>query len=141
MGTAFRIFFVNADNTVRRVSLARFNRLFLGESDEAFPEYAGQRVRYLLLFLETEGRRPLRVIRADFAYVQFNTQGRRDMAAADAEIRLLMSAMPTSGPQRTGIIEAGHEFLQRQVAHELRWEPTPEIANAVRALVFGPGER
>ena len=58
MGIGLRVFFVlNESDRLQRISLKRFDGLW-GDSKERFPEYAGQSMRYALVILETQNRKP-----------------------------------------------------------------------------------
>ena len=61
MGLSFRVFFFDDDDSMHRISLARYERLFRGE--ERLSQYAGKRVRCAMAVVEVEGRTPVSIAR------------------------------------------------------------------------------
>jgi hypothetical protein len=51
MGLATRIFIVNDDDTLKRMPMKRYHRLFKRDPEEQFLEYADIRIRYVLVVL------------------------------------------------------------------------------------------
>ena len=78
MGTGFRIFIVNDDDSLRRLSLAKFERLRRRDPEERLPEYAGKRVRYALVVMEVENRKPVGINLIQYGYLPFDSEGRFD---------------------------------------------------------------
>jgi hypothetical protein len=134
-----RVFLVHDDDTLRRVSQAQIARLRHDGADERLPEYAGQRVRYALLFVETEARRPVDVVHEEFGYLYFAEDGRLDFERQNRGAALAMRATgllsDESGPE--GVVGAGERFAKKRYQHEFKWEPTPEIREAIRKAIFG----
>ena len=52
MGLAVRVFLVEDDGYLRRLPLARYERLLRGEAEGFFPQYAGKRVRYAFVVVD-----------------------------------------------------------------------------------------
>ena len=52
-----RIFLVHKDDSLKRLSIDRFDRLRRGDPNARLPQYASQKIRYALVFLETKDRR------------------------------------------------------------------------------------
>ena len=68
MGLSIRIFIVEDDDTIKRLPLARYERLLKRDPDERLLEYAGKRVRYALIVVDLVNRRPIEVVRDEYAY-------------------------------------------------------------------------
>lgn len=64
-GLSIRIFKVNEDDTLWRLPINRFNQLVSRDTDERLPEYAGKRLRYALIVIELENRKPVGMLRTD----------------------------------------------------------------------------
>lgn len=69
MGLSIRIFIVEDDDTIKRLPLARYERLFTRDSDERLSEYAGQRVRYALIVVDLVNRRPVEIVKDEFGFL------------------------------------------------------------------------
>ena len=63
MGLSIRIFIVEDDDTIKRLPLARYERLLKGDPDVRLSEYAGKRVRYALIVVDLVNRRPIEVVK------------------------------------------------------------------------------
>lgn len=143
MGVTVRVFFIDDKDQVRRIPLKRFYRLVLShDTSETFPEYAGQRIRYVSVTLEVEGREPLAVGRVDYDFLQFDGEGRRDQAERMRKLQLAVDMICLPEPNSGGpVIDARRQFNQRRYAHEFRWQPTPEIEAAIVQAIFGKKDR
>jgi hypothetical protein len=63
MGLGTRIFIVNDDDTLKRMPMKRYHRLFKRDPEERFLEYAGNRIRYVLAVLELKNRKPVEILK------------------------------------------------------------------------------
>jgi len=68
MGLSIRIFIVEDDDTINRLPLARYERLLKRDPDERLLRYAGKRVRYALIVVDLVNRKPIEVVRDEYAY-------------------------------------------------------------------------
>ena len=76
MGLSIRIFIVEEDNTIKRLPLARYERLLKRDPNESLPKYAGKRIRYALIVVDLINRRPIEIVKDEFAYFDFDEEGR-----------------------------------------------------------------
>lgn len=136
MSIAARAIFV-VGNVITRVSVQRFERLFLGDPHEAMPEYAGQRVRCAYVFVELEKRKPTRILRVDYMVLPFGLDGRvaedsrrrRDALVGEIAGGLLPRVSET-------VAEFGPHLARRQYQTEFKWQPTLEQAATVDRLAL-----
>lgn len=132
MTIGVRVMFVDGDRIIR-VPLRRFNRLFDGDLNEAMPEYAGQRVRCAMVYVELADRKPVEVVRIDYMVLPLDPEGRVD---ADLQSRKLMLTGEMFGFGMTGtaerVVDFGAYLAERHYRAEYKWKPTE---NEERALV------
>ena len=76
MGLSIRIFIVEDDDTIKRLPLSRYERLLKRDPDERLSKYASKRVRYALIVVELINRKPKEVVRDEYAYLDFDKEGR-----------------------------------------------------------------
>jgi hypothetical protein len=76
MGLSIRVFIVEDDDTIKRLPLARYERLFKRDPNESLPKYAGKRVRYALIVVDLVNRRPIEIVRDEFGFLDFDVVGR-----------------------------------------------------------------
>ena len=76
MGLGVRVF-VFEENDIRKISYARFQRLLDGHERERLPEYAGKKIKYALVLIETKNRKPIEVLNIDLGYVYVKHDGKR----------------------------------------------------------------
>lgn len=141
MGIGFRIFIVDDDDTLRRLSMARYQRLVRGEPDERLAQYAGKRVRFAMVVLEVEGRTPLAIRRIDYYYRTFDSEGRIDATERERQMRMVMNVLPPivekKGPRE--VIDARSRFAKKRYEREFKWKPGRKIEAAIIAAIFGKG--
>jgi len=132
MTIGVRVMFVDGDRIIR-VPLRRFDRLFDRDLNEAMPEYAGQRVRCAMVYVELADRKPVEVVRIDYMVLPLDPEGRVD---ADLQSRKLMLAGEMFGFGMTGtaerVVDFGPYLAERHYRAEYKWKPTE---NEERALV------
>lgn len=127
------------DGSLKRFPVARFERLFQGHPEECLPEYAGKRVRYVLISLDLENRKPVEILGIGYHILTFDPEGKIDAAGLQREMRLWVDQMQNGPTIRTNpkIVEAEHRFLQKRYDNRYNWEPTPEIEQAIVKVIFG----
>lgn len=141
MGTGLRIFLLNDDDSLERLSVSKFGRLRRGDPKESLPQYAGKGVRYTLVVLEMENRRPVDIILVQHSYLYFDSEGRIDTAEREKAATLAVNMVPSSPKERQigGVIHAHHRFAKKHYEGRYTWAPTPEIVESIAAAIFGKG--
>ena len=139
MGTGLRIFLVNDDDSLKRFPLARLERLFQGHPEERLLQYAGKKVRYALGIVDCVNRKPVEILRIQYAILTFDPEGKIDTADLEKEMRLGVDMVPigTIAPLSRKVVDAEHQFLQKRYKNRYLWKPTPEIEEAIVKALFG----
>ena len=139
MGLGTRIFIINDDDTLKRMPMKRYHRLFKRDPEERFLEYAGNRIRYVLVVLELKNRKPVEILKIQYSYLAFDQEGRLREDERDRAARLSMEMIIPSLPEQepNHIIDAGYKFAKKRFDREFRWEPSPEIETAIQRAIFG----
>ena len=132
MSIGVRIMFLDGDRIIR-VSQRRFERLVDRDLNEAMPEYAGQRLRCAMVYVQLANRKPVEVVRIDYMVLPLDPEGRLD---ADLQSRKMMLAGEMFGFGMTGtaerVVDFGPYLAEKQYRAEYKWKPTE---NEERALV------
>ena len=138
MGTGFRIFLVDDDNFLHRLSMARYERLLRHEPAERLKEYAGKHVRCAKVVLEVAGRNPLSISYIEYFLLPLDAEGRIDITEQEKEAHLAVEVLPfITEEQSSGqVIDARSHFAKKRYEHEFKWTPTPEIQAAIVAAIF-----
>ena len=138
MGTGVCVFFVDDDESLTRVTVARWERLNNNHPTESFREYAGKKVRYILAFLETENRKPVRFTHTECGYMFFDEEGKRDEEEWLKELQLVGQRMSwfDPGKKEGNVIPSGDRFAHKTYQHKYKWEMSPELLNNLVYEVF-----
>jgi len=138
MGISLKIFIVNDDGSLKRLPLMRFERLQQGDPEEHLSEYAGKRIRYALVAVETENRKPIDINLIQYSYLSIDSKGRIDASEEERGARLALEMLPpmSSEENQQKIIYAQHRFAKKQYDDQFTWEPSPEIEAAIVKEVF-----
>jgi hypothetical protein len=139
MGIGTRIFLVHDDDSLERFSLARFERLLRGDPEEQLPLYAGKRIRYALVVLEVEQRRPVAINHIQYAFLYFDSKGRLDVSEREREARAAVEMFPSVDEKNhhPTVIDARFKFARRRYADEYKWKPNQEIEAKLMEVLFG----
>ena len=139
MGIGCRIFF-NDNDSLQRISVARLERLVHFDPRESLPQYAGKRIRCVMVFVEMEGRQVLAIQSIQYSILAFDAKGRIDRKEWERGMRFGMELLPSipdkEHPGR--VIDARHRFARRRYEHEFKWKPTRKVEEAIVAAIFGP---
>ena len=139
MGVGLRSFLITEDESLRRLSGEKFQRLRRGEPQERLPEYADKQIRYALVVLETENRKPVAIHMIQYAYLFFDAEGRLDRTNLEQAARLALDMVPplASEISKGQIIDARHQFAKKRYHEQYTWTPTPELEGALVRAVLG----
>ena len=139
MGLGTRIFIVNDDDTLKRMPMKRYHRLFRRDPEERFLEYAGNRIRYVLVVLELKNRKPVEILKIQYSYLAFDKKGRLREDERERAARLSMELIKPLLPEEESnhVIDAGHKFAKKRFDDRYIWKPTPEIKAAIQRTIFG----
>jgi hypothetical protein len=138
MGIGLRIFLVNDDDSIQRLSVAKYERLLRGDPRESIPQYAGRRVRYALVAIDLVNRKPVDVIYLHYGILCFDVEGRIDEVAQEKEwrlgVELMAPLLPENHPRQ--LIDARHRFARKRYDDQYRWTPSKEIVAAIVREIF-----
>jgi hypothetical protein len=139
MGISLRIFLINDDDSIERLSLRRYERLTRNDPDERLPQYSGRRVRYAEIVVEFDQRKPVRILRIQYFIMSFDSEGRIDVAEQENESILAMDVLPSYNidQQPSQVIDARHRFAKKRFDNKYRWRPTPAIEVSIVDAIFG----
>lgn len=138
MGLAVRVFLVEDDGYLRRLPLARYERLLRGEAEAFLPQYAGKRVRYALVVVELVDRKPIEIRHLEYSWLSFDSEGRLDRSEQRKEARLAIEVIPpVSGEESLQVIDARHRFARKSYDDRYKWQPSPDIQAAIIAATLG----
>ena len=138
MGIGLRIFLIGDDDSIQRLSLARYERLLRRDPRERLARYVGKRVRYAMAILEVTDRRPVEIIRIQYSLFHFDSKGSIDAADQEREARLGLEMLPPvpKEPDSPHVVDARHRFAKKRYHDEYKWTPTPEIEAAIVEAIF-----
>ena len=139
MGIGLRVFLIlNDGDRLQRISLKRFDGLWRG-SKERLPEFARQTVRYALVILETENRKPNAIKTIDCGILKFDSKGQIDRNEWLRQARLAIESMPSiiEEPGSSSVIDARGHFSKKRYEHEFKWQPSLKIRKAIEEAIFG----
>lgn len=138
MGIGLRVFLVtNDEDRLQRISVKRFEGLWRGKHH--LPEYAGQSVRYVLVVIETENRKPTAIETFDCGILKFDAKGKVDGKDWHRQVRLAIESMPSiiNEPKSNSVIDARSHFSKKRYDREFKWQPSQKIQQAIEDAVFG----
>ena len=138
MGIGYRIFLVDNNDSLQRLSMARLDRLLRFELKETLPQYASKRARCAMVFLQVVERRPVAISHVDCFIIPFDAKGRINKKEWERGIRLAMELLPPALKEELPkhIVDARHRFAKKRYDHEFRWKPGRKIEEAMVDAIF-----
>ena len=138
MGIGCRVFLIDDNDSLQRISMVRLTRLLHFDPRESLQQYAGKRVRCAMVFLEVSGRQVLAIRTIDYFFLQFNNRGRIDKKEWEKGLRLGMELLPPLHDEQYPhqVIDAQHRFAKRRYEHEFKWKPSRKVEDAIMAVIL-----
>ena len=138
MGTGIRVFLVDENDSLQRLSLARLDRLLHFDQRESLPQYAEKRIRCAMVFLQVAGSQVLAIRNVDYFWLPFDAKGRINRKEWEKGVRLGMDLLPPLFNEKNPkqIINASHRFAKRRYEHEFKWKPSRKVEEAIVAAIF-----
>jgi hypothetical protein len=138
MGIAIWIFIVNDDDSIQRFPLTKYERLIVRDPNERLPEYANERVRYIMIGVDLVNRKPVEILRAQFSYLSFDSDGLIDRAKLREEVKLYIDIWPPAPIIRYpwDIVDPKPSLPKERHNENDKWTPTPEIEAALLKAIF-----
>jgi len=139
MGMSLRVFLVLDDDSLQRLPLSRFERLFHGHPKERLRQFSGKRVRYALVAADLINRKPVEILMIQYGYLTFDSEGRIDDVEREEKMRLSVDMVPPVASERESlnVVDAEHRFAKKRYDSEHKWTPSPEIEAAIVEAIFG----
>ena len=140
MGITCRVFIVDENDSVQRLSMARLDRLLLFDQNETLPQHARKRVRCAMAIVGIKGREVLRIRHIDYFLLSIDAKGRIDKKEWGRGVRLAMELIPSGLTERhlESVVDARHRFMKRRYEHEFKQKPNPQVEEAIVTAIFGP---
>ena len=139
MGMGSRLFLIDDNDSLQRLSMARLDRLLQFDKRVTFPQYAGKRIRCAMAVLEVDGRQVLTISHIDHFILPFDGKGRIDKEEWSRGVRLSLELLPSVlekvSPEQ--VIDARHRFIKRRYDHEFKWKPTWKMEERIVAAICG----
>jgi len=138
MGTGCRVFLIDENDSLQRISMARLDRLLRFDRRESFPQYAGKRIRCAMVFVDVAGREVLSIRNADYFPLTFDAKGQINKKEWERGVRLGMELLHfgLDGENSKKVIYAQHRFAKRRYEHEFKWKPSWKVERAIVAAIF-----
>ena len=74
----FEYFLLMKKTEIIRISTSRFDRIRNRDPKEALIQYKDSRIRYAMVILQLENRKPISIVQIDYGYLLFDSEGRID---------------------------------------------------------------
>ena len=137
MGLGMRIFIVKDNGSLERLPFGKYNRLLQRDHCERLFQYAGKRVRCAVVVVESKNRKPIEILKSQFAYLLFDSDGMLKKGGEN-ETRLAMDMLePVVTERAKQMVDARYKFARKRYARQYRWRPSPEIEAAIRKAILG----
>jgi hypothetical protein len=141
MGLGIKIVIVKEDGSLERLPVARYNRLLQRDPDERQLQYADKRVRCAIIVFEVVDRRPVEILKSQYAYLSFDSEGQLRLERDEEKRRLTMDLFePLIADRNKQIVDTRHKFARKRYALEYLWQPSSEIETAIRKAILGRPE-
>jgi hypothetical protein len=134
-----RVFLIYDDDSIHRIPVSRFLRLYEGDRKECLPAYAGKRIRYALTAVDLADRKPVSFLHTEYGFLKFDSEGFGDVQ--DRQEKDSTSAeMIDLGPEyffSPKIVHAQNRFAQKKYFDKHRWTPNEDLESKIMLTAWG----
>ncbi len=134
MTYSIRIFVVDQDDTLYRLSGTKFTTMLDDPESDRLPRFASQRVRMVEAIVELRDRVPIGIARIVYEMLTFDGEGRLDRRGFErqnfARADLLAGELKMDD---TVVVDASSRFI----AQGGRWQPSPSLERHVCRAALG----
>jgi hypothetical protein len=78
MDFGFRVFLIDEEDKIIQIPTSRFDRIRNRDSKETFIQHKDSRIRYAMVILQLENKKPISIVKIDYGYLLFDSEGRID---------------------------------------------------------------
>ena len=138
MRTTPRYYLVGDDGEIHRLAQKTFFRILEQKTGTPFPQLKGRRVRLATLHVQLDGKRAIAVAKASYNFITFDDDGLIDSTEWDQAFDETIAtwAIP-SLPKPSTLIDARARFTDRRQQHEMTWNPSDDLREALIAKATG----
>jgi len=138
MRTAPRYYLVGDDGQIHRLAQKTFFRILEQKTATPFPELKGQRVKLATLHVQLDGKRPIAVAKASYNFITFDDDGILDSSEWDQAFADTVATWTIHSRSKSStLIDARARFTDRRHDHEMTWNPTDDIREALITKATG----
>ncbi len=133
MGFGLRIFFIDENDKITRIPMARFVRIRDRDPKESLPEHKNSRIRYAEIIVELQNRKPISVARIVYGYLQIDSEGQVDREFLDTEGQVainMLPSIPLPGEPKN-VVHASDRFAQKRFKDKFTWTPSFELEQEI----------
>ena len=133
MGFGFRVFIIDEEDQLKRIPATRFDRIRDRDPKESLPQYKNSRIRYAMVILGLENRKPVSILRIYYNYLVIDSEGLVDQKFLDTEGQVAISMMPSIPlpGEPANVVHASDKFAQKRFENEFTWTPSFEVEQAI----------
>lgn len=138
MGVSVRYLFVEPDDSVVLMSMARYGRIASGQGRVA--KFAGKSVRVAEIVVDLLDRRPVAIKRSSYFLMQFTAEGKVDLLAEEertrAAVDLAAGAVLGDARREGNLVPASSRFAKRRLEAS-QWEPSYQLRKRLIEAALG----
>ena len=133
MSFSFRVFIIDEEDQLKRIPATRFDRIRDRDPKESLPQYKNSRIRYAMVILELENRKPVSILRIYYNYLVIDSEGLVEQKFLDTEGQVAISMMPSIPlpGEPANVVHASDKFAQKRFENEFTWTPSFEVEQAI----------
>lgn len=139
MGISIRYFLVDNEDNVKSISIAKIERLQKGDPGEKYPELKNEKIKLAEIYVEFDGRKPIRVIQIHGSFLSFDSNGMLDQEEIQKEMHAGVGAAIQIDLQDKNkkIINAEKVFASKMFQNKYKWSLNDELKQKILKAIFG----
>lgn len=145
MGIGVRFYVWDENKGFKKHSMKGFDNSFRGLPNTDLIEYAGKRVKFVLVYLELENRKPIEIVRIEREMLTVDDDGKFNQDELHETMRLSMQTLDTPEYTRwlddadSNVIWSSGIFAKRKLKDLYSWELSDDQLDQLSRAIFKVG--
>ena len=135
MGISPRVHFFDQDGKVQKIPYRKFDRLLSADKRIYFPQYASEKVKCSVSYVEMENRQAINIIHCDYLIIHFDQNGQLDIAIHAHGTALMYRSIDLLSNFKN-ITYMQPVIAKKQYMKDFTWQASQQEINAIVAQIF-----
>ncbi|SFC94953.1 hypothetical protein [Pseudoalteromonas denitrificans] len=135
MGIRPKVHFFDTSNNLKKIPYSKFDRLLAGDQKVCYQQYASQRIKCAISYVEILNRQPIKIVHCDYIIIPFNEVGGLNIVEYQHGKALMYQSIDLLS-DLNNIIDLQRLKAQKQFSNDFTWQANQQQIKAIVDQIF-----